>query len=165
MAVNYREQGIPGVELMVAMTTILRAQQVIVARVTDVLRPLGLSFSRYEALSLLHFSPDGTLPLAKTSERLLLHPSSVTGTIDRLARDGLVERLPHPTDRRVTLARITPAGDRLAVQAIRVVAEADFGLAGMEEDEIQQVTKTLFPLRQAAFEYQRGDVAETGPRS
>jgi DNA-binding MarR family transcriptional regulator len=39
---------------------------------------------------------------------------NVTGLVDALQRDGPVERLPHPTDRRATLARLTPPGDRVA---------------------------------------------------
>ena len=154
MAANWREQQLPGVDHLVAMTSILRAQQVIVARITDVLRPLGLTFTRYEALVLLHFSPDGTLPLAKTSERLMLHPSSVTSTIDRLEHERLVVRKPHPSDRRVTLAQITHAGSRLAERAIRSVAGIDFGLDGMSEDEIDTVARILVGLRRAAVDYQ-----------
>lgn len=155
IAAHLREDEIPHVERMIAMTSILRAQQVVVARVTDVLRALGLSFARYEALVLLHYSPDGMLPLAKTSERLLLHPSSVTGTIDRLERDGLVERRPHPTDRRVTLAQITHAGSRLAVRAQRAVARASFGLADLSDEEVDSITQALAPLRRAAWDYQK----------
>jgi DNA-binding MarR family transcriptional regulator len=39
---------------------------------------------------------------------------NVAGLVDTLERDGLTERLPHPTDRRAILVRLTPAGDRLA---------------------------------------------------
>ena len=156
MAAHWREHGIPGVDQMVAMTTVLRAQQLIVARISDALKPLGLSFSRYEALTLLHFSPDGTLPLAQTSERLMLHPSSVTGTIDRLEREGLVERRPHSTDRRVTLAKITPAGAELIERAIKVVVSVDYGLEGMSDVDIERITTILSNLRWAAADYQRG---------
>jgi DNA-binding MarR family transcriptional regulator len=39
---------------------------------------------------------------------------NVAGLVDTLERDGLAEPLPHPTDRRAILVRLTPAGDRLA---------------------------------------------------
>jgi DNA-binding MarR family transcriptional regulator len=39
---------------------------------------------------------------------------NLTGLVDALERDGLVERLPHPNDRRATLVRLTPAGERVA---------------------------------------------------
>jgi hypothetical protein len=43
---------------------------------------------------------------------------NLTGLVDALKRDGLVERLPHPHDRRATLVRLTPAGDRLSAQLL-----------------------------------------------
>ena len=59
---------------------------------------------------LLHFSGTGALPLGKIGERLQVQAGSVTNAIDRLEADGLVERRPHDTDGRATLAVITPSG-------------------------------------------------------
>jgi DNA-binding MarR family transcriptional regulator len=95
---------------MAAATSIMRAQQIVLARVDSVLRPLDLTFARYEALVLLYFSRQGALPLGKMGDRLMLHPTSVTNIIDRLEDQGLVRRVPHPTDRRTTLAEITDDG-------------------------------------------------------
>jgi DNA-binding MarR family transcriptional regulator len=39
---------------------------------------------------------------------------NVTGLVDALEHDGLVERLPYPNDRRASLVRLTPAGERLS---------------------------------------------------
>src|SRR4029453_19377505 len=93
-------------------TSIMRAQQLILAAVDEALRPLDLTFARYEALVLLAFSRQGSLPMGKMGDRLMLHPTSVTNIIDRLERQGLVDRLAHPTDRRTTLAAITDEGRR-----------------------------------------------------
>ena len=48
---------------MAAVTSLMRAQQVLMARLNDLLRPLGLTFPRYEALMLLSFTRAGALPL------------------------------------------------------------------------------------------------------
>ena len=56
----------------------------------------GLSFARYEALVLLAFSRDGRLSMSRIGERLMVHPTSATNTIQRLAADGFVERVPNP---------------------------------------------------------------------
>ena len=48
----------------------------------------------------------------------------MSNAIDRLEASGLVERLPHPSDGRTTLARITPAGRRLARKAAAVWASS-----------------------------------------
>ena len=52
-------------------------------------------------------------------QRLMIHPTSVTNIIDRLEQQGLVRRLPHPTDGRTTLAEITDEGRSLAKRATR----------------------------------------------
>src|SRR4029453_14834694 len=97
---------------MSATTSIMRVQQIILAAVDEALRPLDLTFARYEALALLAFSRQGPLPMGKMGARLMLPPPSVTNIIDRLERQGLVGRLAHPTDRRTTLAEITDEGRR-----------------------------------------------------
>src|ERR1700740_3390823 len=99
---------------MAAVTSVMRAEQVFLARVDEALRPFQLTFARYEALMLLSFSRLGSLPLSKVGQRLQVHPTSVTNTIDRLEAQGFVQRVPHATDRRTTLAEITAAGRRVA---------------------------------------------------
>ena len=95
---------------MVAVTSVMRAHQILLARVENALRPYDLSFSRYELLRLLAFSRTGALPITKASDRLQVHVTSVTHAIRRLEADGLVERIPHPTDGRTTLVQITDLG-------------------------------------------------------
>jgi DNA-binding MarR family transcriptional regulator len=104
---------------MAAATSIMRAQQIVLGAVDAALRPLGLTFARYEALVLLSFTKTGSLPLGKMGQRLMIHPTSVTNIIDRLTEAGLVERIPHPIDRRATLAHITDAGRDLVVLATK----------------------------------------------
>ena len=95
---------------MVAVTSVMRAHQILLARVETALRPYDLSFSRYELLRLLAFSRTGALPITKASDRLQVHVTSVTHAIRRLEADGLVERIPHPTDGRTTLVQLTELG-------------------------------------------------------
>jgi DNA-binding MarR family transcriptional regulator len=138
---------------MAAATSIMRAQQIVLAAVDGALRPLGLTFARWEALVLLSFTRTGELPLGKMGERLMVHPTSVTNIVDRLEADGLVARVPHPTDRRTTLARITPAGRRLAQRATLAVEKADFGLGPLDEDETDGLTAVLRRLRAATGDF------------
>src|SRR5260370_8105743 len=83
---------------MAAVTSIMRAQQILLAELDALLKPYELTFARYEALVLLTFSSSGALPLSKIGERLMVHPTSVTNTIDRLERQGYVRRPPNPND-------------------------------------------------------------------
>src|SRR6187401_2480189 len=79
-------------EHMAAATSLMRAHQLVLAAVEDELRPFGLTFASYEALMLLSFTRHGELPLGKMSERLMVHPASITNTVDRLEERGLVVR-------------------------------------------------------------------------
>ena len=71
---------------MLAITSVMRAQQLLLARVDAIVKPYELTFARYEALVLLTFSRAGSLPLSKIGERLQVHPTSVTNIIDRLEK-------------------------------------------------------------------------------
>jgi DNA-binding MarR family transcriptional regulator len=99
---------------MAAVTSIVRAQQIVLQRIDTVLRPLDLTFARYEILTLLSFTKHGSLPMTRMGALLQVHPTSVTSAVDRLEGQGFVERLPHPTDRRAVLASITAARDHRA---------------------------------------------------
>jgi len=81
---------------MAAVTSIMRAQQILLAELDALLRPYQLTFARYEALVLLTFSRRGALPLRVIGERLMVHPTSVTNIISRLERQKLVIRRPNP---------------------------------------------------------------------
>ena len=87
-------------------------------------------------------------------ERLQLHPTSVTNIVDRLEADGLVRRLPHPTDRRTTLAEITEAGRERRASATEAVTGIDFGLQGLTDRQTSQLTELLAKVRKATGDFQ-----------
>lgn len=70
----------------------------------------GLSEGRLHALFALKSAPERQLPLGELADQLEVTPRNVTGLIDHLERDGLVERIDDPADRRLTYARLTIAG-------------------------------------------------------
>jgi DNA-binding MarR family transcriptional regulator len=142
---------------MAAVTGLVRAHQVVVARVEGVLRPFGLSFARFEVLRLLAFSRAGALPMGALSQRLLVHSTSVTSAVDRLESAGLVGREPSDRDGRVVLARITPHGRRTVEAATAALGEADFGLQGLTEADARTLTDVLVRVRQAAGDVSAGD--------
>ena len=150
---NWRRNDWGAVEAMSAATSITRAHQILLRRIDGTLEPLGLNFSRFEALALLHFSRAGSLPLGKIGDRLQVHPTSVTNTIDRLEADGLVIRRPHPNDRRTTLAGLTSLGRRRVQAAARALAEVGFGLDGMPRRDLNKVDEALTPLRRSAGDF------------
>jgi DNA-binding MarR family transcriptional regulator len=139
---------------MEAITSIMRAQQILLARLNELLGPLGLTFPRYEALMLLSFTRAGTLPLGKVGERLQVHRTSVTNIIDKLEADGLVRRVPHEADRRTTLAEITDAGRDVAGRATELLNADAFGLAALADDEQERLTELLRTLRLEAGDFE-----------
>ncbi|MCW3047189.1 MAG: transcriptional regulator, MarR family [Solirubrobacterales bacterium] len=142
---------------MAAVTSIMRAQQVLLAQLNDVLRPVGLTFPRYEALMLLSFTRTGALPLGKVGERLQVHRTSVTNIVDKLEADGLVRRMPHADDRRATLAEITPAGRDVAAAATELVHAAGFAIGALGPEELEELTSILRTLRRDAGDFVEGD--------
>jgi DNA-binding MarR family transcriptional regulator len=144
----------PGGAPMAAATSIMRAQQIVLARVDEALKPFGLTFARYEALVLLSFSRTGALPLGKMGERLMIHPTSVTNIVDRLEAQELVRRVGHPTDRRTTLCEITDEGRRLVTKATEAVTDVDLGIAGLSDREVDQLTRLLTKLRRASGDFE-----------
>src|SRR5205085_12081488 len=111
-----RRWGSAPVAPMMAVTSVMRVQQIWLARLNEALGPFDLTFARYEALMLLYLSRAGSLPLGKIGARLQVHPTSVTNLVDGLERRGYVRRLPHPSDRRATLSEINETGRRTAEQ-------------------------------------------------
>ncbi|WP_199439230.1 MarR family winged helix-turn-helix transcriptional regulator [Umezawaea beigongshangensis] len=138
---------------MAAVTSVMRVQQIIQSAVDASLKPHGLTFARFEALVLLTFSRAGSLPMRVMGERLQLHPTSVTNIVDRLEGDGLVRRVPHPTDRRTTLVEITDAGRARREAATEAVTGVDFGLSGLTERQTEQLTDLLSKVRRAAGDF------------
>ena len=140
---------------MAAVTSIMRAQQILIAELDGLLRPFGLTFARYEALVLLSFSRTGALPLRLIGERLMVHPTSVTNTINRLERAQLVIRRPNPADRRGTLAEITPEGRKIVDAATTELMAAKFGLTGYDAAQLDAMFALLEKLRVTAGDFAR----------
>jgi DNA-binding MarR family transcriptional regulator len=105
---------------------------------------------------LLYYSRRGSLPLGKMGDRLQVHRTSVTNTIDGLERLGYVERAPHPEDRRATLAAITARGREVAEQATRVLNEERFGTAPLGRAELEALSETLRRVRIDAGDFEDG---------
>ena len=141
------------VPAMMAVTSVMRAQQILLGRLNDALGEFGLTFARYEALMLLHFSRAGSLPLGKMGARLQVHAASVTNLIDGLEGDGYVKRAPHPTDRRTTLATITPAGREVAATATEALHAIRFGTEPLTDGQLDAVTEILRDARGGAGDF------------
>src|SRR5918994_2468878 len=70
----------------------------------------GLTAPRLSALSVIVYAGPLTLGALAAAEQV--RPPTITRIVAALEADGLVERRPSPDDKRVTLVRATPAGER-----------------------------------------------------
>lgn len=141
------------VEQMRAVTSLMRAQQIVIGELDEILKQHGLTFARFEALVLLTFSRRGSLPLGKMGERLQVHPTSVTSIVQRLAAADLVIRRPHPEDGRAVLAEITQAGRDVVEAATKDLVAADFGLGSLDRGQLVELSELLRPVRRAAGDF------------
>jgi DNA-binding MarR family transcriptional regulator len=152
--VNWQRSGWGDVaDGMVAVTSVRRAHQILLARVENALCPYELSFSRFELLRLLAFRRTGALPIAKASELLQVHVTSVTHAIRRLEAAGLVERVPHPTDGRTTLVRITDFGRSTVEDATVTLNNKVFADIGMSAKESRALSASIDTLRRNAGDF------------
>lgn len=148
-----REGWLDAAQGMTVVTSVMRAHQILLARVEETLRPWNLSFPRYELLRLLAFSRSGALPITKASERLQVHVTSVTSAMKRLLDAGLVERRPHPTDGRTTLVEITDAGRKVVAEATVALNSGVFADPGMEASEQVALIDAIASLRRTAGDF------------
>jgi DNA-binding MarR family transcriptional regulator len=151
---QWREHwGAETVAPMAAVTSIMRVQQILLARLNGLLEPFDLTFARYEALMLLFYTRHGELPLGKISDRLQVHRASVTNVVDKLAERGYVERVQHDTDRRAVLARITAKGRDTARASSAALNGAGFAMAPLGAAQCEALTELLTPVRVAARDF------------
>lgn len=143
----------PAVDEMHAVTSIMRAQQLLIARLDALLKPHDLTFSRYEALVLLTFSRDGRLPLGKMGQRLQVHATSVSSLIQRLQASGYVTRIRHPDDGRTYLAVITDKGREVVERATADITGDKFGIGALDADQLAEISANLRTLRHTAGDF------------
>jgi len=96
------------------------------------------------------------LTQVELSEQSQIDRTTIGGLIDRLEKSGMVERHPHPQDRRAYLIRLTPKGKEMQAPltdaAKRVSARFTVGL---EEGEVNELTRMLTTLRGEKRVYER----------
>lgn len=137
-------------DAFVAMSSVLRFHRIMVDVVERSLRPCKLNLTDYMLLMTLQLSETGTRLISQLARSLLVHATTATLATDRLEDRGLIERSPHPTDRRATLVSITGAGRALVAKATDSLRECDFGFSGSSIDEQRALVDVLAALRAEA---------------
>jgi DNA-binding MarR family transcriptional regulator len=136
------ESAAPG---MAVVVSVMRAGQIFVSHADDILRPLGLTFARYQVLGIVRWS--GPETLGGISEQLWIAPSTVTNAVNRLEAAGLIRRVTHPEDARATLAEITPKGRRTMDRAVLEINVKLFSAVTLSEKEMLQLIGLIRKIR------------------
>jgi DNA-binding MarR family transcriptional regulator len=93
-----------------------QASHLISSEFHEVVRAHGFSVSEWRVLASL---ADGdATPIGHLAEVAVLKQPTLTRLLDRMEEKRQVERLPHDSDRRITLVRITPAGSKTVSELI-----------------------------------------------
>ncbi len=135
---------------MSAWRTFLRAHAVLVRRLEgELVASHDLALASYDVLVQLSETPSRSLRMTELAERVLLSRSGLTRLVDRLVRDGLVERQACPDDARGTLAVLTERGLEALREAwpthLQGVAAAVGRLSADEVETLSALLRKLVP--------------------
>lgn len=92
-----------------AVLAIFKTSSWLLHEVNPVFAGHGITATRFDTLDALS-RHGGTARPAELRDTLHLSAQTITSVLDQLQAAGLVSRSPHPSDRRSTIAELTPAG-------------------------------------------------------
>ncbi len=109
---------------------------------------VGITLPQFDLLAALDRADGGSLVMGELSRRLMVTNGNVTALVDRLVRDGLLERQVSPRDRRALMVRMTPRGREVFQQ----VAPSHAGwladlMADMPRDQVERLYGQLADLK------------------
>jgi DNA-binding MarR family transcriptional regulator len=99
-----------------AWVQLVRAYTRMAQQLTQSLEPLGLTLAQYEVLATLWQTPG--LTQKELGEWMLVSKGNVCGLMDRMQRNGWLERRGDERDGRVNRLYLTVEGERLAEKAV-----------------------------------------------
>jgi len=134
---------------------LLTCTQLIERRVRSRLRErFATTLPRFDLMAQLERHREG-LKMNALSRLLMVTGGNVTAIVDQLEKEGLVERLEEPADRRAFCIRLTRAGEKSFAEMARAHEEWVVELlAGMSRREQDELLKLLAKVKQHAAEVQ-----------
>lgn len=147
----WEQQELDGDEQrFLALTSLLRYQRIVTDEVETELKKHGLNMTDYLLLMTLQLSEHGTRLISSLARNLMVHATTATLATDRLESRKLLERSPHPTDRRATCVTITAKGRKVIDAATRGLTAVDFGMRGSTPADVKRLRVALTAMRQSA---------------
>jgi DNA-binding MarR family transcriptional regulator len=112
-------------------------------------KKFDFSVGRLNVLMALYASPDHSMALSEIGDYLVVTRPNITGLIDGLVRDNFVERIDHPEDRRMVIARLTDFGQRFMAWFVPQHFKNVSGMMScLEPAELRQLAGYIQRLRQ-----------------
>lgn len=152
-ALRYQEE-LPGtdadaIEVILAILRTVRVHRTAVHRqIENMALDVSMTGARYTLLMTLYFARDILLAQNTISKELNVSRTNITNLIDGLERDGLVERVPNPSDRRVSYAQLTKAGEDLCLRLMPpMTREMEEATRGFSEEEKAQFREYLYRVQ------------------
>jgi DNA-binding MarR family transcriptional regulator len=102
----------------------------------------GMPFSRYRALKRLRHERT----LVELAEEMGTDAPATTVLVNDLEQRGLVERRPHPEDRRAKLVSLTPAGRRVVAAAKQIIDRPPEIFAALSQEDLAALRRILEKL-------------------
>jgi DNA-binding MarR family transcriptional regulator len=131
-------------EIYTAMRTFEMAAALAGAIESNLRHQFGLSVGRFSLLMILHRYSESELTPSDLAQRAAVTRATVTGLLDGLEEDGLVERQAHSTDRRRVALKLTEAGKAFIAKLIPAYAPRLSAVAnGLSEKERRQFLRLL----------------------
>jgi DNA-binding MarR family transcriptional regulator len=139
------EAACPPKELLRLWLRALTFTNMVEQRVRTRLRvEFEVTLPRFDVMAALYDAPEEGLSMGEVSSRLKVSNGNVTGIVERLKKEGLIQRRTRPDDRRSQLVRLTDSGrttfEEMAVAHERWVASM---LSGLSEEEVEQLKYLL----------------------
>ena len=131
-----------------AILNVWRTGDYFAQQMRRILKPFGISQTQYNLLRILRGAGDEGLPCGEIGDRMLTSDPDITRLLDRLVRGKLARRVRPPRDRRVIIARITPAGLDLLRRVDPLISDMiDQSLGHMREYELKNLIALLEQMR------------------
>ena len=102
---------------------------------------LGVTAS--QAMTLNFLGEEDAIPTNVLGQKLQITSATMTGILDRLEKMDLIERRPHPDDRRAVLVCLTEKGDRYAMEINAIMVEANTEFLNYLSHEESQTFRNL----------------------
>jgi DNA-binding MarR family transcriptional regulator len=124
-----------------------------------------VTLPRFDLMAQLDRTPKG-MTLGELSQRMMVSNGNVTGLVDRLVEQGLINRRPSPKDRRAQIVSLTAQGRKFFRSMARTNGDwvGEF-FAGLSSDDIDALMRLLAKTKASARKAIRGSaIGNGGPR-